>query len=116
KAYQRARSRSPSALLMMWEATRVLFASAAFRMRESIKVVIFEPSGCKGGTACAYGFTATWNVLKKVVLGLSGLLMRTTLMCSPLGVRYPVSLTSHIGSPATESCITAGRRLASTTS
>src|SRR4051794_16232972 len=44
----------------VWAATIVLFASAAFMIRESTFVVMLVPLGFFGATAAEYGVTATF--------------------------------------------------------
>src|SRR5437879_9850709 len=92
----------------VWAATIVLFASAAFMIRESMLVVMLVPLGFFGATAPEYAVTAKF-VGANVADVLSTLVILYTSMERP----SPCSVTSHIGSPATASCMVVGRTLKS---
>src|SRR5262249_51663813 len=101
----RARSRSPTPLETAWLATRMPPRSAAFMMRESMLPVIAVPSGLSGATQPLYVLTDRLVVVNVALLD-STLPIDVTSM-----LLLPPSASSHIGSPATESCMTAGRTL-----
>src|SRR5436190_341550 len=102
--YQRATSWVADTATV-WLATMVLFASAALRMRESMLLVMTVPFGFRGFTAPEYAFTDKLDVTN-VAAFVRTLVILTTSMELP-----PPSCSSHMGSPATASCMVVGRRL-----
>src|SRR6266404_4727235 len=91
-----------------WVATMVLLASAAFSMRESMLVVMVVPLGLGGDTTPEYGVTARLVYAKPAEVVSTPVILMTS-----IEVLLPCSVKSHIGSPATESCMVVGRTLKS---
>src|SRR5438093_13629360 len=102
--YQRASS-SFAATDTVWVATIVLFRSAALRIRESMLNVSALPSGCKGGSALAYGCTG-----REVEVKIGEEVRIPVILVTMMEVFVSLSRISHMGSPAAESCMTVGRR------
>src|SRR5581483_1041145 len=86
-------------------ATSLPFHSATLWIRESMLVVIVVPFGCTGETTPDQEFTVT-----TVFVNVAELESTLVIFMTLIDVLPPVE-TSHIGSPATESCITVGRKL-----
>src|SRR5437016_4002002 len=74
-------------------------------MRESMFVVIAVPFGCKGETTVEKAFT------DNVVVAKVAALERTLVILTTLTEDRLPWATNHMGSPATESCMVAGRRI-----
>src|SRR5260370_40695423 len=81
-----------------WMATMGLLASAAFWMRESMLVVMVVPLGLRGATPPEYPVTA------RLVYAKPAEVVRTpVILITSIEGLLPCSVTTHIGSPSTES-------------